>query len=169
MDSIKEAVKNAKSVKVLIGQVCITRTPNLLESVLGSCIGLVIYDPVISLAGMAHILLPDSSGKSAGDLPGKYADHAVLCLKRALVKHGGNEKRLKAKYAGGAKMFSDMKNPFQRDIGSNNINAVQTLLREYNIPVVSSDTGGSVGRRVCFAIENMQYVVEDFAERRQVI
>lgn len=160
---------NIKNVKVLIGQVCLTKPPNILESVLGSCIGLVMYDKIVGLAGMAHILLPEANGRVAEGLPGKYADHAVVCLKRALVERGAHAERLKAKYSGGAKMFNSHKLGPVKDIGASNAEAVRVYLRQHGIPVVSSDIGGNVGRRVSFNIESLEYTIEDFAQSQKVI
>lgn len=161
-------IKEIKEIKVLIGQVHLTRPPHVLQSVLGSCIGLVIYDPEIRLAGMAHILLPDSGGKPPGALCGKYGDHAVSCLIEGLTSRGAGLRRLRAKMAGGARMF-DRALDYRRDIGASNSLAVEEALQRAGIPLVAKDVGGSLGRRVDFLPETMQLVVEDFAQARHVI
>lgn len=168
--SAAEAAAAPKLIKVLIGQVSLTRHPNVLESVLGSCIGLVIYDPDIGLAGMAHVLLPDSHGKEpAANLPGKYADHAVACLIQGLKQHGARKSGLKAKVAGGAKMFTGQLAYRQKDVGSANIDAVQHLLSAAGIPIVGQDTGGPKGRRVSLAIDTWAYTVNRFDQGSVVI
>jgi chemotaxis protein CheD len=160
---------NGKIIKVLIGQVALTRPPNRLESVLGSCIGLVLYDAEVGIAGMAHILLPDSAGRQTGNLPGKYADHAVPCLIDGLVRHGASRGRLKAKYAGGARMFSKSLDYQNHDVGGNNSEAVRMALREADIAVVSRDVGGAAGRKVIFHLDTMRLHIEDFSSRSEVI
>ncbi len=160
--------KTIKQIKVLIGQVHLTRAPHLLQSVLGSCIGLVIYDPQIRLAGMAHILLPDSDGKPRGALPGKFGDHAVACLLESLVAHGAARGRLVCKLAGGARMF-DHALEYSRDIGACNIAAVQAALQAARIPIAARHLGGSLGRRIEFAAEDLMLQVEDFGHGRTTI
>ena len=91
--------KPPKLIKVLIGQIAITRAPNILQAVLGSCIGLSIYDQSNGIAGLAHILLPDSHNRIPGNLPGKFADLAVPCLTDGLIKYGAEKNKLKAKIA----------------------------------------------------------------------
>ena len=159
-----------KQIKVLIGQVSLTRHPNVLSSVLGSCIGLVIFDDGIGLAGMAHVLLPNSNGKPPPNgLPGKFADHAVSCLIEGLKKHGARPSALKAKVAGGAKMFTGKLAYKQKDVGSANVDAVMQCLLAEHIPVVGQDTGGSKGRRVSLAIDTWAYTVDRFDSGSVVI
>jgi chemotaxis protein CheD len=162
-----EAVRKGqiKDIKVLIGQVHLTRSPNRLQSVLGSCIGLVIYDPEIRLAGMAHVLLPHAEGRPRGMLPGKYADHAVDCLLESLTAHGAARSRLRCKFAGGARMF-DHALDYTRDIGASNIASVTDALAAARIPVIAHHVGGRLGRRVEFTPEDLTLVVEDFGHNR---
>lgn len=155
-------------VKVLIGQVHLTRPPHVLETVLGSCIGLVVYDAQSRLAGMAHILLPDSNHRPAANLPGKYADHALACLIEGLLHHGARRSCLEAKYAGGARMFAAQGTP-QQDIGASNIAAVAALLRRQAIVTRARDVGGSIGRRARFIPATLELGVEDFAQRNHTV
>ncbi len=161
-------IADIKEIKVLIGQVHLTRPPHVLQSVLGSCIGLVIYDPEIHLAGMAHVLLPDSGGKPRGALGGKYGDHAVETLLEGLLGHGAARRRLRAKMAGGARMF-DHALDYRRDIGAGNVAAVEEALRRAEIPIIGKHVGGTLGRRIDFLPESLQLTVEDFAQARHVL
>ena len=73
---------------------------------LGSCIGLVVYDTLARVAGMAHIMLPDSRGLKTSEKVGKFADTAVPALIEEMLRKGAARPRIKAKIAGGAQMFS---------------------------------------------------------------
>ncbi len=156
-----------KYIKVLIGQVSLTRAPNVLQSVLGSCIGLAIYDQESKIGGLAHILLPDSRGKKAGSLPGKFANMAVPCLYEALLKHGAIPNNLKAKMAGGAKMFKTGDSNTNQDIGTLNKLAVKRALVDLHVPLLSSECGGHVGRKVEFSLETFRLTVESLAESKR--
>ena len=160
--------KAVKEIKVLIGQVHLTKPPHRLQSVLGSCIGVVLYDPEIRLTGMAHVLLPDSAGKPRGALPGKYADHAVDCLLEGLLAHGAGRSRLRAKMAGGARMF-DHSLDHRRDIGAGNIAAVTSALQRIGVPLIASHVGGNLGRRIDFDPDSLRLVVEDFGQGETVL
>ncbi|MGD6887874.1 chemotaxis protein CheD, partial [Staphylococcus shinii] len=49
-------------VKVGIAEMGIVKSPQLIRTAgLGSCVGVVIYDTSTKIAGMVHIMLPDSN------------------------------------------------------------------------------------------------------------
>jgi len=113
---------------------------------LGSCIGLTLYDEVIKVGAMVHIMLPESAGRT--DRPGKYADTAIPLLLQELQGMGSKKRSLIAKMAGGACMFEYF--GANLNIGERNIQKVKALLAEHNIRIVAEDTGGKIGRSVTF-------------------
>lgn len=149
-----------KLINVLIGSIDLTRAPNRLASVLGSCIGLAIWDPELRMAGMAHILLPDSRGQANESLPGKYADHAVPTLVRSLVERGANRERLRAKFAGGARMFTRVTAGGTGDVGASNVSAVKQALTTARISVLAEDVGGNRGRKIVFDPASGSFAVD---------
>lgn len=161
--------KDGKLIKVLIGEVVLTRPPNTLQTVLGSCIGLVIYCPVTGLSGMAHILLPDSRRQPLGKYPGKFADTAVPCLINSLKELGAHAGQLVAKISGGAKMFSSSLMYGTNDVGSMNITAVKEILTQNHIPVIACDVGGMSGRKVEFDADSFQFAIEKMNAGKEVI
>ena len=94
------------TVSVAIGQWAVAAAPSKIRTLLGSCVGVVLYDRAGRVGGLAHIVLPNSRG--AVDHPGKYADTAIpgliADLDRAL--RGKSAGRLVAKLTGGASMFT---------------------------------------------------------------
>lgn len=116
---------------------------------LGSCIGLTLFDPVSKVAGMAHIMLPDSSFAREEPLNvAKYADSAIAELCKQMVRKGASQNRLEAKMAGGAQMFAfSTQNDLMR-IGPRNAEACRNMLQAMNIPLVAEDTGGHYGRTI---------------------
>ncbi|GAB3067209.1 chemotaxis protein CheD [Virgibacillus ainsalahensis] len=139
-------------VKVGIADLNTVSAPDTIRtSGLGSCVGVVMYDEAKKIAGLAHILLPDSSLARRSILNKyKYADTALPLLIEKLVVAGARKYALKAKMAGGAQMFQFTSKSDIMRIGARNIEAVQEKLQEYHIPVVSSDLGGKVGRTIEF-------------------
>jgi chemotaxis protein CheD len=109
---------------------------------LGSCVALVLHDTKRSIGACAHIMLPESGGKS--DRPGKYADTAIPLLIEELIALGGVKRSFVAKMVGGASMFSNFQGKL--NIGERNIEAVQARLGECGITIAAQDTGGTVGR-----------------------
>ncbi|WP_026906142.1 chemotaxis protein CheD [Paucisalibacillus globulus] len=139
-------------VKVGIADLNVVNAPDIIRtSGLGSCVGVVLYNTHKEIAGMAHVMLPDSNlGKQASLNRYKYADTAIDILVEMLNKKGIRTSLLKAKLAGGAQMFQiNTANDIMR-IGKRNVEAVLQKLEEYNIPVESSDVGGNYGRTIEF-------------------
>src|SRR5690625_2610189 len=118
---------------------------------LGSCVGVVIYDLSKQIAGMAHIMLPDSSlTKQKNFNSFKYADTAIEVLIENLLEKGAKKFRLKAKIAGGAQMFTFQSSSEITRIGPRNVEAVEKQLNRHQIPIVAADVGGKNGRTIEF-------------------
>ena len=128
-----------------IGEFMVSRDP--LSSIgLGSCIGLVLHDEDRKIGGLAHIMLPDSQGRT--DRPGKYADTALLALLEGMGCTGKTRGRIGAKLTGGAAMFAQFSENFS--IGDKNLQAIRVLLKERSIPILAEDVGGKAGRTIVY-------------------
>ena len=110
---------------------------------LGSCIGVALLDRASLVAGLAHVVLPES--RPGGATPGKFADTAVPELLRQVTGLGGSAARLHAVLVGGAQMFSAGASG-ALDIGRRNEQAVKAALAAAGIPVTTTLTGGNAGR-----------------------
>ena len=142
-------------VTIGMAQTAVVRSGQKIRTVLGSCIGLVLYDAARRTGGMAHIVLAASLGREGP--PGKFADTAVPHLIGQLEKAGACRKRLVAKIAGGADMFGSS-GPIQ--IGQSNITRVRALLKEHRIRMAAEHIGGTKGRRVTFDPDTGALLVE---------
>lgn len=126
-----------------IAEIKVAHCPDSLRTVLGSCVGVAVFDRVAKVGGIAHVMLPDSSmGKGA---KGKFADTAVEALIEDVLMAGGQKPRLAAKISGGASMFGAK---VDNGIGDRNIKAVKERLAKFGIRLVSEDVGGQKGRRM---------------------
>jgi len=127
----------------------------VLRTLLGSCIGLALYDDKHKIGGLAHIVLPTSRGPIK--LPGKFVDTAIPSLIRAMEERAGLALKPNARIAGGANMFSSTA---ETTIGFQNIEASERLLADLRIPIVARHCGGERGRRMSIDIQTGQVVVE---------
>ncbi len=122
---------------------------------LGSCIGLALIDRTAGVAGMAHIVLPESSD---GDREvGKFADLAVPALIAQMQKAGAVVRRLDAVMAGGARMFE----LGQMDIGARNAAAVKDGLARAGVKVRAAETGGNRGRTLRLTVGEFAVTVKE--------
>lgn len=116
---------------------------------LGSCIGLCVFDPVVKLGCIAHIMLPQSKESSSGDV-GKYADTAVPYILKEMAAKGANPMRLRAAIVGGAQLFSFKGAETKMDVGRRNSEAVKKHLADYRLRLIAEDIGGNSGRTIAF-------------------
>lgn len=118
-----------------------------LKTLLGSCIGIFLYERNLRIAGLAHVVLPDSSGREAAI--GKYANTAIPeTIRRMESLAFGKRLSVVAKIAGGANMFQAVTTNSFNSIGQQNLAAVEKLLSELQIPILARHVGGTVGRNL---------------------
>ncbi|HXG96638.1 MAG TPA: chemotaxis protein CheD [Gemmatimonadales bacterium] len=121
---------------------------------LGSCVAIMLHDPQAKTGAMAHVLLPSTS--LARDLTNraKFPETAVPLLIERLKALGADPRRLVAKLAGGARMFSQLVTPGTIQMGERNVLASRTALRVAAIPVIREAVGGDRGRSVRFYVKD---------------
>jgi chemotaxis protein CheD len=153
-----EATSN---IKVPMGGIGYGKSPTVLETLLGSCVGVVIWCSKTKRVGLAHVVLANSHGQTG--YPGKYADTAISAIRDELLRQGCFATSLVAKLAGGSTMFGDRNHS---DVGQANINAVKAELSKYQIPVQSEDLGGNQGRVIKFL--SLETQLEVYVGRRLV-
>ncbi len=135
-------------VTVGVGDYKIARSPKLLKTLLGSCIGIALYDQTTKIGGLLHIMLPKRNGDGA-QKASKYADTGIPAMIEHMVGSAGVLKSaLTAKIFGGAQMFSVNNCLF--DIGRRNEDEVRRVLQEEGIRVLAYKTGGNKGYNVIF-------------------
>lgn len=112
---------------------------------LGSCIGVIAFDPVAKAGGLLHLMLPDSSlsPDKAAAHPAMFADTGIPALFNALTSIRAQRPRTRTFVAGGASVLSG---PDSFKIGERNIVAVRRLLAVYGCRSVGEDVGGVVNR-----------------------
>lgn len=129
-----------------MGDIVLGNGEQCFSTVLGSCIAIMLHDPIKKLGGMAHILLPQKRSPIDENV-GKYADAAVPAMLEQMIRLGCETRKVWAKLAGGATMLSPNSN-FQ--IGERNLIAVREALGNFSVPVLAAHCGGSKGRRALF-------------------
>lgn len=145
-------IEQGEVVKVGIADMKIVKLPNTIRtSGLGSCVGVILYDEKGRIAGLIHVMLPDSSlGRTENINLAKFADTGIPAMIEKLKLEGISPFKLRAKIAGGAQMFQFASNRDSMRIGPRNVEAVKEHLNKFSIPIVAEDTGGNSGRTIEF-------------------
>lgn len=128
-----------------IGEMAIAARPDdvLVTYALGSCLGVVVHDPVAGVGGLLHAMLPASSidPEKAARQPYLFVDTGVPALFRACYAAGAAKHRLVVRVAGGAAAAAD-ESEDQFQIGKRNVLTLRKLLWKNAVIVHAEDVGG---------------------------
>jgi chemotaxis protein CheD len=150
----------ASETMVRMGELAVSSMPGhvLVSLGLGSCIGLALLDRKMGVAGLAHIVLPQSPGHAAENSR-KFADFAVPELVSELEGIGARRIRLEAVLVGGASMFAV--SAASLEVGQRNEASVRDLLKTMRIPVKATATGGNKGRTIRVDVSTASVTVRE--------
>lgn len=139
-------------IKVNIADLKTVVSPNHIKTTgLGSCVGIILFDKVNHIAGLAHIMLPSSEIAKEETLNrAKYADTAIVVLLDKIIELGAVKRNICAKIAGGSQMFNFNSTNDLLKIGPRNVDATKKILHDLGISIISEDTGGNFGRTIEF-------------------
>jgi chemotaxis protein CheD len=161
-----------KTVHVGIGEYAVVGVDALLVTVLGSCVGLVMYDKIHKIAGLAHIYLPDSATGFRRDHPErenllspapKYADLLVPRLLEGMLAAGAEKEHFLTYVVGGASIY-DFPDDSPLNIGKKNLEKTRSLLEGFHIRFMEIKVGGKSGRHVTFNSSTGDITVREFSD-----
>jgi chemotaxis protein CheD len=134
-------------VGVADGGVSQDRDSMLVTYALGSCVAVMLHDPVAGVSGMVHYMLPESSMSSEKSTarPWMFADTGISYLLRAILERGGDKRRLVVCAAGGAQIMDD---DSTFNIGKRNCLALRKALWRWGLTASAEETGGTMPRTV---------------------
>jgi len=151
------------SLIVGMADMLVSADPNemLITHALGSCLGITVYDPAARVAGLLHVMLPDSAidARKATERPMMFVDTGVPRLFRECYALGASKPRMIVKVAGGATTKADPKEDFFR-IGERNFVALRKLLWKNNVLIEAYDVGGTHSRTMLCRIGTGEVIVQ---------
>jgi len=138
----------------------------LVTYALGSCIAVIIHDPVAGVGGLLHFMLPESNldPAKAEKNPFMFADTGIPVLFRSAYQLGADKKRLVVTVAGGAQMM-DTQGTF--NIGKRNCLAMRKILWKAGVLVHAEHLGGDVSRTVRLEISSGKVMLREAGQPEQ--
>ncbi len=138
----------------------------IISTVLGSCIAVALYDPVVNLGGLNHFMLPGElhSRRFFAEESGRYGMFAMELLINDMLKAGARKNRLVAKVFGGGHVLDNTSGR----IPESNILFARDFLETEAIPILSHDVGGTSARKILFFAATARVLVKRFAGRSAV-
>lgn len=144
-----EAAGAGQRVVVGIGEFAVSGSAAdvLVTHALGSCVAVCIWDPVVRVAGLLHVLLPDSRINllRARDQPATFADTGIPLLFQTAYARGLQKGRCLVWLVGGAEMAGE---GTSFDIGKRNTLATKNILWRNGVLIKAEDVGGKLVRTV---------------------
>jgi chemotaxis protein CheD len=138
----------------------------LVTYALGSCIAVTIHDPVASVGGLLHFMLPESGldQAKARRNPFMFADTGIPLLFRSAYDLGAEKRRLVVTAAGGAQMM-DQQGVF--NIGKRNYLAMRKIFWKAGVMVHAEDVGGLACRTIRLEVASGRVSLRGAGEREQ--
>src|SRR6056297_1189725 len=127
---------------------------------LGSCLGIIVYDPVVRVAGLLHTMLPFSrkDPEKARMKPAMFVDTGFSVLLRDFYEMGAEKKRIKLFVAGGDSMKTSAKDDYFK-IGVRNFTTLRKLLWKNGFMIDYQDVGGSMSRTMSVKVSSGLVIV----------
>ncbi len=128
-----------------IGDLVVSREPSILETVLGSCVSVCLWDAHLRIGGMNHFMLPRMmEGIRDSSYCGAESTEKLII---SILEMGGSISNIMAKIFGGGRVIKVFES---LDVGSQNVMVAKGLLRRYGIPLISEYTGDKYATKVIF-------------------
>jgi len=132
---------------LLPGQLFATKVPHEITTVLGSCVAVCLWDPVLRAGGMNHFMLPAYSG--SGEPSNRYGDIATRSLLARMDSLGSKRYNIRANIFGGGNVLGS--SSAEKDlIGVKNALMAKEVLKAEGINIVNEHTGEMHGRKIIF-------------------
>jgi len=133
------------------GELYLTRQPALLQTILGSCVGLTFWCARLGVGALCHGVLPRSPAGAIVPEGFRYVDFSIRYLADAFDGLGASREELEIKLFGGADVLTSIAADGRRPtVGSLNCQTAWEVLGHEGFRTRASDLGGKRGRTICF-------------------
>lgn len=148
--SFWDAQHKKHSARILPGEYYVSRSDEIISTVLGSCVSACIRDPRTGIGGMNHFMLPegaasDPHSNDVTNTSARYGSYAMEHMINDILANGGRRERLEIKLFGGGKVLQTATN-----VGDKNIRFVREYLHMEALPVSGEDLGGLHPRKLLY-------------------
>ena len=147
-------------VTVGVGDLQVSADPDsvLVTYGLGSCIAVLLFDPVRRVAGMVHYMLPLSAitPQKAKERPAMFGDTGLPLLFRRMAEHASKQSDWVVKVVGGASIHDDNKT---FEIGKRNYVILRKLLWSAGLAIRAEAVGGTISRTARLGVRDGRVTV----------
>ncbi|MCK4235945.1 MAG: chemotaxis protein CheD [Candidatus Krumholzibacteria bacterium] len=161
----------APLVKVGLARYRVGEAPmRMMTMALGSCLGIVLFDPEACIGAMAHVMHPSRENVKNNYNKAKFVDSAIALMLDRMLKREAVKERICAKIFGGARMFDHLVgNSDIPQIGDRNVSAARAELKMRGIPITKESVGGNIGRTIIFDLSNGSVCVRYAYNKEEIL
>lgn len=131
--------------RFLFGDLCIR-----VSTLLGSCVAITMWHPLLRIGGICHFMLPYARGRHAGGQEGKYADDALRLFLARIQAYGTRPQDYQVKLFGGGRQICGLAADDAHSIGMQNIDAGRRLLSDNGFRICGEHLADSGYRKLVF-------------------
>jgi chemotaxis protein CheD len=124
-----------------------------IKTILGSCVAITMWHPILRIGGMCHYLLPDREPRGTDELDGRYGREALQLFQQEMAKRGTTVREYQVKVFGGGNMFPSLdKRGRGMEIGIRNVELAKKALEDLGATVVARHVGENGHRHIIFDV-----------------
>lgn len=139
-----------------------------IRTLLGTCVSIVLWHPVLHMGGMCHYMLPGRSPHSGGKLDGRYAEDAFRLMQIEILARGTPASDYVLKLVGGGNMFpgAHCHRSGAPHVGTRNADAARNLAQRHGLQCVYEHLEGVGHRDVVFDVRDGRVLVRQLVPAR---
>jgi chemotaxis protein CheD len=151
-------IENKKIITIHSGEYYISDDPTVvINTLLGSCVAVCLYDPISGIGGMNHFMLPKAGEGQAVDY-GRFGLQSLDSMIEHLLIQGAIFQNIKAKVFGGGNMVNFDRQ--ENNVALSNILFSLKYLESKSIPIIAKELGGRSGREIYYVLEDHSVYVQ---------
>ncbi len=142
------------------GQFYFGDSKDRIGTLLGSCIAICLWHPILKVGGMCHFVLPANQDKKSPMLNGRYAPDAMELFRQSVRKRNTTMKQYQALIYGGGNVVAALAGNKEDTIGMRNAGTAMELLMAENVSITVVDVGETWSRRISFDVSSGEVEVK---------
>lgn len=135
-----------KRIILNIGEIAVSREPAILETILGSCVAVCLWDEISHIGGLNHYLLPLEPVTTPRSTV--YGATSIEAMIQQIIEIGADIDHLQAHIYGGGSVIAGLDDIF--NIGMENVRIAREKLYGYGIPIICEHIRARHGIRIVF-------------------
>ena len=158
------APSDMERVFLLPSEYHVTKRPKFIATLLGSCVAVCVYNTVNGSAGMNHFIHDRSQNPNETNI-GRFGDLATHHIIDTLYRLDRDPAHYRARIFGGGNVVSHLNAGM--GIGTKNIAAAESVLKEYGIQITERKVGGRQGMKIYFNTSDFSVISRPVGEEKK--